>query len=349
MATDAIIQFAQERYGNDAGQPAGVAGRAPVPDWVSSAAEHGNAADGSHAVRIENESGTAASNPVADTRIPDVLAYYLPFHFYKKAWGIYVRAAGVCALAERLCPNPGAAEAGVLDFCYRLLLEHERFHFFAEYAASRLEVVTAEPCYAASPHIDIAGYFRDAAAACHEEALANAHSIHACRRARSRLLLDSAQAWMLTQPEGYRDFKQWLPPAFDEGRRQAAVHMSRAKASVNVLVNGSHPAEFLFFRVNPGRSPVRIVLDAALPWLRVAKPFPVQFGLQVHVRTNDHKPPHIHIDCPPGTPYTRYLWPDLVPFPKDPRLRSSQEKSLRLYVERHGEAIARKVTSVAWQ
>jgi hypothetical protein len=154
---------------------------------------------------------------------------------------------------------------------------------------------------------------------------------------------------MLTQPEGYRDFRQWLPPAFDEGRRQAAVHMSRAKASVNVLVNGSHPAEFLFFRVNPGRSPVRIVLDAALPWLRVAKPFPVQFGLQVHVRTNDHKPPHIHIDCPPGTPYTRYLWPDLVPFPKDPRLRSSQEKSLRLYVERHGEAIARKVTSVAWQ
>jgi len=355
VRTDAIIQFAQDRYGTDAGQPAGIPGRAPVPDWVTSAAEHSITADGDHAVRIENDGSAAAPNPVTDTSIPDVLAYYLPFHFYKKAWGIYVRAAGVCALAEQLRPKAGTADLPVLDFAYRLLLEHERFHFFAEYAASRLEVVTTEPCYREGTHTDIpgySGYFQDHAAACHEEALANAHAVQACKRCDSGPLLDSAQAWMTTQPEGYRDFKQWLPPAFDDGRRRVAVHMSPVRAMTNRLCSCGypfHPAEFLFFRVNPRRAPVRIVLDAALPWLMVAKPFPKQFGLQVYVFPNDHKPPHIHIDRPPGTPYTRYLWPDLKPYPNDARLRSSEEKALRRYVAVHGARIAQKVGAVVWQ
>jgi len=326
---DAIIQFAQDLHGTDAGQAVGIPGRAPVPDWVTPAAEHAIVADGDHTVRIESEGSTAAANPVTDTSVPDVLAFYLPFHFYKKAWGIYVRVAGVCALAERLRRQPGTVDTGVLDFAYRLLLEHERFHFFTEYAASRQEVVTGEPCYRERTHKELAGYFQDQAAACHEEALANAHAIHACGRHDSGPLLDSARAWMLTQPEGYRDFKKWLPPAFDEGRRQAAGHMSPAQAAANRLLTSFHPAEFLFFRVNPRRSPVRIVLDADLPWLRVAKPFPVHLGLQVHVRTNDPKPAHTHIDCPPGTPCTRYLWPELTPFPGDARLRSSRGKALR--------------------
>jgi hypothetical protein len=354
VSTDAVIQFAQDRYGTDEGQPADIPGRPPVPDWVASAADDAIAADGDHTIRVENAGGVAAQNPVADVTVPDVLAYYLPFHFYKKAWGIYVRAAGVCALAERLRPKTGAADSDVLDFAYQLLLEHERFHFFAEYAASRIEVVTAEPCYRyrelRDPYQQMPGYFQDQTAASHEEALANASAIAVCRRHASGPLVDSAKAWMLTQPEGYRDFKQWLPPNFDAGRRRAAAYMSPpARAATNVLLNDSHPAEFVFFRVNSRRSPVRIVLDAALPWLRVAKPFPVDFGLQVHVRTNDHRPPHIHIDCPPGTPYTRYLWPELMPFPKDARLRTSQEKSLRRYVDRYGAAIERKVAAVSWQ
>jgi hypothetical protein len=221
------------------------------------------------------------------------------------------------------------------------LLEHERLHFFAEYAASRIEVLSHKSCYKE--------YFADAEAACHEEALANAHAIRVIGRRAPRRFREAAAAWMLTQPEGYRDFAQWLPPRFQEGRRRAACCMSRPKAVANILAIGSHPAEFVFFQVSSRACPVRIVLDAHAPWVRVGRPFPKQFGLQVYVFPNDHRPPHIHIDRPPGTPYTRYLWPDLTPFPSDRRLRSSEEKDLRRYVAVHGAAITKKVAAVQWQ
>ena len=339
MTTEPIIQFAQDAFGSDAGQPADLAGRTPVPAWVTEATiESTILADEDHAIRIEDDVAVVP-DPLADRTIPDALAYYLPFHFYRNSWGIYVRAAGVCALAEHLGSRVGGHAA--LDFSYRLLLEHERLHFFAEYAASRIEVVTHESCY----H----DYFKGKEAACHEEALANAHSIRSARRSAAKLLVDAAEAWMLKQPEGYHDFEKWLPPHFEKGRRQAACYMAPVKAMTNILSTNSHPAEFIFFQITPRRCPVRIVLDANLPWLTVAKPFPKQFGLQVHVRTNDHKPPHIHIDCPPGTEYTRYLWPSLTPYPNDARLKTSDEKGLRKYVAAHGTAIARKIAAVPWQ
>jgi hypothetical protein len=228
-----------------------------------------------------------------------------------------------------------------LDFSFQLLLAHERLHFFAEYAASRLELVTGNSSYSE--------YFKAPDAARHEEALANAHSMKIIRRNASKQLTAAAEQWMLTQPEGYRDFKHWLPPNFGQGQRQAVKFMSLARAVAARLSANSYPAEFVFSRIAPSPCPVYIVLDSKFPWLRGAKPFPAQFGLQLHVHTNDHRPVHIHIDCPPGRPYTRYLWPDLAPFPKDARLRSSDEKALRQYVDVHRSAIERKIAAVLWQ
>ncbi len=194
-------------------------------------------------------------------------------------------------------------------------------------------------------------------AACHEEALANAHAITDLRRGNAKALIAAAESWMLTQPQGYRDFQQWLPPRFRMGREIAAESMSRVHALTMLLLDRSQPAtfwkvlgdRFLFFRIGPRQSPSYIVMDVDVPWLRIAKPFPKQFGLQIYVYPNDHKPPHIHIDCPPGTQYTRYLWPELTPYPNDPRLRSSQEKALRRYIAAHGLAIEQKVASVPWK
>jgi hypothetical protein len=174
------------------------------------------------------------------------------------------------------------------------------------------------------------------------------------RRKVSLQLIAAAEDWMTKQPDGYNNFREWLPPSFYRGLRVAAQNMQtpelRTRDCARLLgTDRAAPLQFLFLRVLPRLSPVRIVLDADAPWLKVGKPFPKQFGLQVFVFSRDHKPPHIHIECPPGNPLTRYLWPDLVPYPKDPRLGSSEEKALHEYVGIHGLAIARKVAAVPWQ
>jgi hypothetical protein len=96
-----------------------------------------------------------------------------------------------------------------LVLAYNLLLDHERVHFFAEYASSRVEVVTAAPCYDA--------YFKRQDAALHEEGLANAYVVRSLRRRASEKLVNAASAWMATQGPGYCDFSKWLPPRFNEG------------------------------------------------------------------------------------------------------------------------------------
>jgi len=141
------------------------------------------------------------------------------------------------------------------------------------------------------------------------------------------------------------------------GRELAAEFMPKVINAVTILRSyGLQPAafwkllgdRFLFFHISPLKSHVYIIMDIDVPWLRIAKPFPYHFGLQVYVYTNDHKPPHIHIDCPRGTAYTRYLWPELTPYPNDPRLSSSQEKALRSYISAYGSAIQHKVAAVPW-
>jgi hypothetical protein len=346
MANDPVIDFAQDLFGSD-DEPSG-GGRAPVPAWVAGAtAETVTVVSGEVTIRTEGDLPlTLDDAPPASTH-PDDLAYYLPSHFYRDRWGIYVRAAGVWTLARHLSKRPTLDD---LRFAYDALLLHERFHFFAEYAASRLEVVTAASRYRE--------YFRVKHATLHEEATANAHAVSRLPHHGHAHRLASLQDWMLTQPDGYRQFRNALPPRYTTALRDAAAYMFRAPgrnkkvviASVtNKLVHGSHPAEFLFTAINPRRSPTFVVLDASVPWLRVTKPFPKQFGLQVHVFPNDHKPPHIHIDCPPGNAFTRYLWPDLKPYPGDARLRKADEKGLQRYLVVHGNAIAKKVGTVPWQ
>lgn len=343
MASDPIVKFAQLRFGTDAGLPADAVTRAPLPDWVAGAVDETR-------VPAEADSPITAEGrvpppqeppPVVDGTTTEVLAYYLPFHFYRTAWGIYIRGAGVWALARRLALPKKRPDANVLSSAYNLLLDHERLHFCAEYASSRVEVVTAEPCYDA--------YFKRRDAALHEEALANAYAIHGLHRRASLKLEKAASAWMATQGPGYCDYSKWLPPRFNDGEREAASNMTAESFVLNGLADAQHPVEFLFRSASSRRVPVYIILDLAVPWLRVVKPFPKDFGLQVYVYSNDHKPPHIHIECPPGTRRTRYRWPELTPLPRDSRLRASEEKRLRQYVDLYGPPIGRKITAIPWK
>lgn len=343
MPSDPIVEFAQSRFSTDAGVPADAVGRAPLPDWMAGAVGEARVpVEADNSITVEGRVPMPHEpQPTGDGTTAEVLAYYLPFHFYRTAWGIYIRGVGVWALARRLALPKKLPDANALAHAYELLVDHERLHFFAEYAASRVEVVTANACYDA--------YFKYGDAALHEEALANAHALRGLRRRASSKLVQAASDWMATQGPGYCDFNKWLPPNFTDGKRRAAALATVKAACVNRLTGAQHPAEFLFQNASSRPVPVYIVLDLSVPWVRVAKPFPKDFGLQVYVHSNDHKPPHIHIDCPPGTPRTRYQWPQLTPLRGDRPLGANEEERLRQYVAVYGPAIRRKITAIPWK
>lgn len=349
MPTDPVIEFAQRRFGTDAGLPTDATARAPIPDWLAGAGDEDTIpVEVDDPIRVEGPVPRGPT-PAANGTTVETLAFYVPFHFYRTKWGIYIRAGGVWSLARRLALPKKLPDLNILRAAYHLLLEHERFHFCAEYAASRIEVVTPQACYSS--------YFKDKDASLHEEAVANAHALRALTRRASAKLVKTASAWMTAQPQGYRDFKNWLPPRLTDGKRQAALFMTPSGLTNRILAYkltrssgyAFHPADFLFLQTTDRRIPIRIVLESSTPWLKLARPFPKDFGLQVYVHSNDHRPYHIHIDCPPGTPCTRYLWPERSPYPGDPSLSTGEEKRLRKYLKVHGRAIARRVATVPWK
>ena len=99
----------------------------------------------------------------------DVLAFYLPFHFYESNWGTYLLASGIVYVASVLKGGslvPG--DESLLKRAEILLQEHEGFHFAAEVACSRAEIIAKRPLYT--------GYFSHAVGSPHEQAFANARA-----------------------------------------------------------------------------------------------------------------------------------------------------------------------------
>ena len=260
-----------------------------------------------------------------------------------------------------------------MQLARRILFEHEFFHFVAETACARAEVVGKTCLYNV--------YFPHPFAAPLEEALANAHSF---RKAMVRLgprwvvrqptpVKRVVSKWMQSQGPGYRDFQHWLRPAqFEEGCRRAAHYMlqaigvasgaggsgsqlgsTSASRSSSLSRSGSStaarsavgiaPADFLF-ALPPRKSvPTWLVVDATVG---ILKPFPKYAGMRAVVFTKEHPPPHFHIERPPGRLVTKYLWPGLTPYPGEPQLSSSGKKDLDTYVERYGREIDEKVRRV---
>ena len=328
--------------------------RSEVPDWLSPG-------DGV----LVSEDGTLVmegETPPAPTGQPagiDVLAYYLPFHFYTDRWGIYVRASGIISVASMLASATGKRRSSdFANLAYAILLHHERFHFFSEIACSRAELVLSDERYR--------HYFHDQGAAVCEEALANAHAFRIALRRQPAAIRQCVEQWMHKQGPGYRDFSRCLAPAvFADWRRTATRHMRNT--GMNGIACGdsalyanrvimrdtvifrdgrkiSLPTEFLYDGLARTVAPLRLVLDA--PGVGVLKPFPKYVGLRVQVHSNDHPPPHIHVEMPPGTPFTRLEWPTLDTLTGDPALSRSEQKNLDKYLSKYWDAIDQKIKEV---
>lgn len=286
----------------------------------------------------------------------DVLAFYLPFHFYQHQWGIYIRASGVIYLA---CVLKGPArrrstrivdeladheythlvpgDEKFLQLAELILWEHEAFHFASELAASRSEILVKRRVY--NP------YFSDRSAAAHEEALANAQAVTHGARKQPQAILNRLHGWMKGQGSGYRDFEQWISGwTFSQGMSRAAEFM------INCIPPPQSSSAFGGFLFRGSRRyfiPTRLVNDVTQGAAGILRPFPKDYGMQAFTHSNDHRPPHIHIKRPPGSRTdTRYRWSQLTPLRGDPPLSRSGEKDLRRYVQVYGEEIQKRIQEI---
>lgn len=360
MSLAALVTFAQQHFGalaenstvfdagsqatapDEAADPLGEPSRPGLPAWLRQRTpEQELPGDAGYPWRIEGAIDPQQPPPDVNALGADALAFYAPFHFYRKGWGIFIRLSGVVYLATVLKGRTLLlGEERYLDVAELILEEHEWHHAATEIACTRAELLARRSIY--QP------YFVLSPAAVLEEALANAQAISWAFQEGDPLgARPTAELWMSQQALGYRDYQRWLASrSFSEGLDRAARFMAAVLPAPGPRADSSLHT-FLYRGARRYRSmPLTRVNDLGAIGVTVLRPFPKAYGVQVFVHSNDHPPPHIHVEAPPGGQETRYSWPELVPLENDKPLPSSAEKGLRRYVEAHGTKIGARVEAV---
>ena len=204
----------------------------------------------------------------ADYRLPEVspsdtdalltygteaIACYVSFHFRRRTWGIYLSERRVEAFAASAFAGiPGMTDAERFAVALEFVLNHERFHYWTDIAATQMEFAARSPVYTAyACRHDVA----TSPLAQTEEAIANA-------RARARLpdpiLRRAAEAYMDRQPVGYRDWKKYATPMkMSAGKRQLG---SGIQGSTLPPWTGKLPFEWFFDERRSAAGSARIPL-----------------------------------------------------------------------------------------
>ena len=337
MPLKELVAFARKLRGSQSSQDnrshealIGLYTRPPRPEWLNATQVRWKSGD---TFVIEGDVAQPAIRQ-ADALNPDALAYYVPFHFNVEPWGIFLRQSGVTYLACLL--KGGHLEIGdepLLHASRQVLLNHEMWHAAVEIACTRMELLSRRPLYAE--------YFHAERAAVHEEALANALALKWV----SDGFRDQISSWMLQQGPGYRDFGEWKAGRFTFGGEVTCRYFGLPLSAP--IPNASRSLHsFLFRGWSTYRSlPVTVVQDMK-EQVSLLRPFPKKFGLQIHVHSLEHPPPHIHIDSPPGEPKTRYMWPALEPLAGDSPLGGRERRALESYVATFGAEISERVRVV---
>jgi hypothetical protein len=314
--------------------------RPPVPDWLRNP-ENETLQIGAATSAIFTEGNFDAPAPITappgpvPAQGPDALAYYLPYHCYRDGiWGVYLRAKGILELASGLKGDPITHGADAAIEAARVtLIEHELFHCLTEAAATRAEIVARSAIYRP--------YSRDRYATFHEEAMANAYAHDKVRKAYPSFAT-RLEDWMKGQGPGYRDFHLYAGRSLRRGRLVCSQRILRF-APPRERVPRKLPAEFLF-RSATG-VPTYLVVDAEIA-SGVLRPFPKYKGIVVATHSNDHQPPHIHVEMSPGHKLTRCEWPSLEPLRGEPPLSNKERSRLCEYLKEYGAGVWERLRSV---
>jgi hypothetical protein len=306
---------------------------------------------------IQLPSVSPAEEQIISTAGVEALAYYAPFHFYQRhQWGIYIRDFGLAYLASRFLGRHTvtAADNWVLRCAYEFLFQHEYSHFQAEVAVSRYELLLFQKTIYLD-HVYLR-HFSDRHSSWLEESVANARAYgefeHRIQPIASQGAINQFKSfltnWMKCQPPGYRDYHRWKGrTGLKRGRSAMATHLHESVEHWRrgAIKNDGDILD-LFRDAEYSRIPVTRIPDARLAALRSARQFPKAYGLQVSVFSNDHPPPHVHVDFLDGNPTVRVEWPSLQPLRHDRPLSRSERSNLGHYLKLHQQNILHKLRIV---
>jgi hypothetical protein len=158
-----------------------------------------------------------------------------------------------------------------------------------------------------------------------------------------------AASWMKTQLPGYRDYDKWCRnlQAMQKGRAKLAsrVHeISWYLRHLRPVLNSD--VLRLYENADYSRVPIVQVRDTRIAWLKSARLFPKELGLQVLVYTHEHPPVHIHVEFLGSDRSTRLEWPSLTPLRGEFSLSGSESKNLTRYLKKYGSNILEKLQKV---
>lgn len=246
MTLKSLVAFAQQNFASFEGLNNGydtelalpIQSRPPLPSWLSEESTFEEFPYEAESWIIEGDANLPEPPANVSTLGADALAFYLPFHFYRERWGIYVLSSGVLHLASEL--KGGALSKGdeaYLEVADWILIEHEQFHANTEIAATRAELISRQSLYRP--------YFCDSVAASHEEALANANAIRWALTSNEDPLdvQPNLETWMKRQGPGYCDYHRWVSSRlFTSGLEKTGRHLIKTASSTNsqIGINSSY-------------------------------------------------------------------------------------------------------------
>ncbi len=263
----------------------------------------------------------------------EALAWYLPFHCSRVAWGIYFRESGLLFLADYL-ESAGVPSSFSLPFAHAYLDAHEEVHGMVEAVAAVQELIGGRATYLVKPKAAASPYLGRLTLAELEEALGNAYAVSRRGLAPARNALEEfAEKY---QPAGYRDLREvaWWQ-SFYNGANAVFDQLAGA-ASL-----GSAPwLPYLHWSRSQAWEIPRWLVRDAKPGEGVIWGFRYDgVELEVHF-SNEHPPPHFHVRFPPWPGHDRaYTYPDILPArSKDPPLNSRQRRTVLEAIKRYPKA-----------
>lgn len=159
--------------------------------------------------------GDKIRKSVEANRGTDALAWYVTFHGKGVQWGIYIPVSSIDYLMTDVFGSLNCDSLTKFRMAFRVLHQHELFHFAVDYMAAQLEAIVGLPCHKPARGLKDKqfGYILL------EEQLANAHMIRSFRSGpranRMRGATDAVRQFVRIQPPGYSEGgKSTSTPAF---------------------------------------------------------------------------------------------------------------------------------------
>jgi len=142
---------------------------------------------------------------VEANRGTDALAWYVTFHGKGVQWGIYIPVSSISYLMTSVFGPLNCDSLTKSKMAFRMLHQHELFHFAVDYMAAQLEAIVGLPCHKPARDLKdkLLGYILL------EEQLANAHMIRSFRSGPRANRVSGAtnvvRQFVMNQPPGYRE------------------------------------------------------------------------------------------------------------------------------------------------